>query len=124
MNKDGNHFLSKEYCFFDGKKKRCRNYTTLTASVYHPLLKKQVPLTVMETEAEDARCIMLFWTLFQEALQKASSNENNKFNPSGWSMDMADANLIGIKDVFGSEALNQVKTCEFHFKQNRNKQAR
>ena len=37
---------------------------------------------------------------------------------------MAGANLIGIKDVFGSEALNQVKTCEFHFKQNRNKKAR
>lgn len=53
MNKDGEHFLNKEFCFFDGKKKRCRNYTTLTASVYHALLKKQVPLAVMETEAED-----------------------------------------------------------------------
>jgi hypothetical protein len=36
MNKDGDHFLNKEFCFFDGKKKHCRNYTTLTESVYHP----------------------------------------------------------------------------------------
>ena len=123
MNKDGVHFLNKEYCFFDGKKKRCRNYTTLTASVYHPLLKKQIPLAVMETEAEDSRCVTLFWTLFQESLSKATTSTCT-FNPTGWSTDMAGANLVGIRDVFGSEALKRVKTCEFHFKQNRNKKAR
>lgn len=37
---------------------------------------------------------------------------------------MDGANLVGIRNVFGSEALQQVKTCEFHFKQNRNKKAR
>ena len=37
---------------------------------------------------------------------------------------MAGANLIGIRDAFGSEALKPMKTCEFHFKQNRNKKAR
>jgi hypothetical protein len=42
----------------------------------------------------------------------------------GWSTDMAGVNLVGIRDVFGSKALKQVKTCEFHFKQNRNKKAR
>lgn len=123
MNKDGEHFLNKEYCFFDGKKKRCRNYTTLTASVYHPLLKKQIPLAVMETETEDSRCVTLFWRLFQEALGKATTSTCT-FNPTGWSSDMAGANLVGIRDVFGSEALKRVKTCEFHFKQNRNKKAR
>jgi hypothetical protein len=60
MNRDGDHFLNEEYCFFDGKQKCCRNFTTLTASVYHPLLKKQIPLAVMETEAEDSSCISLF----------------------------------------------------------------
>ena len=33
MNKDGDHFPNKKFCFFDGKKRRCRNYTTLTASI-------------------------------------------------------------------------------------------
>jgi hypothetical protein len=45
-------------------------------------------------------------------------------NPTGWSTDMAGANLVGIRDVFGSEAFKRVKTCEFHFKQNHNKKAR
>lgn len=40
MNKDGDHFLQEEYCYIYGKVKRCRNYVTLTASTYHPLLKK------------------------------------------------------------------------------------
>ena len=59
----------------------------------------------METEAEDARCVTLFWTLFQEALRKVTSRNDNTFAPTGWSTDMAGANLIGIRDVFGSEAL-------------------
>ena len=37
MNKDGEHFLRDEYCYFDGKVKRCKDYVTLTASTYHPL---------------------------------------------------------------------------------------
>lgn len=78
----------------------------------------------METEAEDARCVTLFLTLFQEALHKATSRNDNTFNPTGWSTDMAGANLVGIRNVFGSEALKRVKTCEFHFKQNHNKKAR
>ena len=40
MNKDGDHFLQEEYCYFHGKVKQCKNYVTLTASTYHPLLKK------------------------------------------------------------------------------------
>ena len=46
-----------------------------------------------------------------------------KFNPVGWCSDMAGANLNGIKKVFGREALNKIKTCEFHFQENRNKKA-
>ena len=66
----------------------------------------------METDAEDSQCITLFWTLFQEALGKATST-SNVFNPSGWSTDMAGANLVGIKNVFGADALKRVKTCNF-----------
>ena len=40
----GENFLSEEFCFFDCKHDRCRGFTTLTASPYHPLLQKQVPL--------------------------------------------------------------------------------
>ena len=49
MDKKGDHFLSKEFCFFDGKRKRC----SLTASEYHPLLRKQLPLATMGAVTED-----------------------------------------------------------------------
>ena len=38
MNRDKDHFLGQEFCFFDGKYKRAKGYVTLTASVYHHLL--------------------------------------------------------------------------------------
>ena len=60
MDKDGNHFMKEEFCFFDGKRKRCRGFVTLTASVYYGLLQKQVPLAVMEAEKEDTTNIALF----------------------------------------------------------------
>ena len=50
MDRNGEHFLKEEYCIFDGKFKRCRDFVTLTASVYHPLLNRQIPCAVMETE--------------------------------------------------------------------------
>ena len=63
MDKEGNHFLKSEFCYFDGKYKRCRDFVTLTASVYHPLLRK-LTLAIMEAETEDTENISLFWTLF------------------------------------------------------------
>ena len=59
--------LQQEFCYFDGKVKQCRNYITLTASTYHPLLKRQIPLAIMETERQNSENIELLWTLFNEA---------------------------------------------------------
>ena len=53
MHRTGGNFLSSEFCYFDGKVKRCKGFVTLTASVYHPLLQKLVPLAVMECAAEN-----------------------------------------------------------------------
>ena len=39
MEKEGDHFMAKEYCFFDGNHKRCRGFITLGCYVYHPLLR-------------------------------------------------------------------------------------
>ena len=97
MNKDWDHFLSEEFCYFDGKVKRCRNFVTLTAITYHPLLKKKTPLAIMETEGESSQTIELFWSLFNQALRKAAGDENVLFNPKGWCTDMAGANMNGKK---------------------------
>ena len=56
--------LQEEFCCFDGKVKRCKGHTTLTASVYHPLLQKQVVLATMECRCEDSNYVSTFWREF------------------------------------------------------------
>ena len=124
MDRNGEHFLKDEYCFFDGKFKRCQNFVTLTASVYHPLLKRQIPLAVMEAEQESTENIVLFWSLFNEGLQKVTGDDKMVFNPQGWCTDMAGANMNGLQQVFGEDSLSRMKSCEFHFKDSINKMAR
>ena len=104
--------------------KRCCDFVTLTASVYHPLLRKQITLAIMEAETGDTENIGLFWTLFNEVLQKVSGNIKKKFNPLGWCTNMAGANMTGICNVFGDSAKCCIKSCEFHFKDHRNKKAK
>lgn len=124
MDREGDHFMQEEYCYFDCKVKRCHNFVTLTASTYHPILKKQIPLATMETEKEDSENIELFWTLFNASIKKAADDNTVSFNPTGWCTDMAGANMNGIRKVFGEDALSRIKSCEFHFKESRNKMAR
>ena len=75
----------------------------------------------MEAEQENTANVELFWTLFNEALTKINQAPV-KFNPIGWCTNMAGANLAGISKVFGDSAC--IKTCEFHFKDCRNKKAK
>ena len=123
MDRDGEHYFNEEFCFFDGKHKRCRGFVTLTASVYNSLLRKQVTLAIREGEAENTENVSLFWALFNEVLKKISGNKSAMFNPTGWCTDMAGASLAGICNVFGNAAKTRIKSCEFHFKDHRNKKA-
>ena len=67
-----NSFLSNEYCSFDGKVKRTKGFTTLTASVYHPFLQEQVPLGTMECISEDEESVSRYWKIFNEAYKEAN----------------------------------------------------
>ena len=120
MDRNGENFLKEEYCFFDGKVKRCRDFVTLTAGVHHPLLKRQILLAVMETEQENSENIELFWTLFNEGLRKVSGDNNTVFNPLGWCTDMAGANMNGLQQLFGDDAPSCIKSCEFQREQEQN----
>ncbi|CAB3994344.1 Angiopoietin-1 receptor [Paramuricea clavata] len=124
MDQSGEHILNNEFCYFDGKVKRCKGFVSLTASVYHPLMRKLVPLATMECNGENTSTISLFWNTFNDVLKKESGNDSYVFNPRGWITDMAGANMEGIKTVFGTSAVDRIKTCEFHFKDCRNRQAR
>lgn len=78
----------------------------------------------METEGENSQTIELFWSLFNQALRKAAGDENVLINPKGWCTDMAGANMNGLQKVFGDDVQTRIKSCEFHFKESRNKVAR
>ena len=55
--------FSEEYCYFDANHKRVTLYTTLTASMYHPLLRKQVVLATMQCKHENTKFVTIFWRL-------------------------------------------------------------
>lgn len=99
MDETKDHILSKEFCFFDGKVKRCNDFASLTASVYHPILRKLVPLATMECETEDACNVELFWNCFNKVLRKEKKDENYVFNPRAWVTDMAGSNMEGLIKV-------------------------
>ena len=118
----GHEFLEDEPCFFDGKSLKLRKgLKTLTLSVYHPLLRKQLPLAIMDCEAEDTQNITIFWNLLNECIQIESGNSTMKFDPCGFCLDMAGCNRAAGVTVFGQIFLQKIKSCEFHFKQCRNR---
>ena len=59
-----------------------------------------------------------------EAYKVVAGDDTLHFNPKGWCTDMAGANMNGLLRVFGDDVLTHIKTCEFHFKESKNKIAR
>ena len=55
MNSENDEELPSEFCFSDGKVKRTKSFTTLTASCYNPFLQKHVPLAVMMCTKDDKK---------------------------------------------------------------------
>ena len=102
--------------FFDSKYGRVKNFKALTASVYHKLLKCQIPLAIMDFKHEVSAHVVLFWHLFNEAYKKAN-NANEKSHTTGWSTDMVANNFNNLEKVYGEDILNKIKGCEFHFKE-------
>ena len=85
---------------------------TLTASTYDPLIKKTNPTSSWRP-----------LTLFNASLKKAADDNTVSFNPTGWCTDMVGANMNVLRKVFGEGAVSRTKSCEFHFKESRNRMA-
>ena len=118
---DQEHFLSNEYCYVDAKWNRCKDFPTITLSVYHPVLRKQVPLFTMECEGETGECYAKFFHLINEAIAKVAAGR--VFDPiAGFMADEAGGLQEGLRRVYGNPVLEKLKTCEFHFLQCANRQ--
>ena len=115
------HYLSEEFVFFlYGKADRVTFFHSLSASVYHPLLKRQVSLATLECKHEDSRHVELFWNLFNHCFKEADKTFL-RFNPIGWCTDMAGCNFNGLQQVYGEHILNKIKGGEFHFQESINR---
>ena len=123
MHRNNNTYMSSEYCFFDGNHTRVKNYVTLTATAYHPLLCKQAVLVTMQSKQEDKENIEIFWGAFNKAYKEANNEVTEKFHPSGWCTDMTSCNFIGLVKIYGEDVLQYIKGCEFYFRDSVNQHA-
>ena len=124
MDKEGDLFLAKEYCFFDGNHRRCRDFVpdfvTLGCYVYHPLLRKLIRLASMEINVEDSDAIQIFWRLFNKVIAEHKGGPSYKFYPLGWCTDEAGSNWEGLFRVFG-DVRDRIVSCVFHYRQSVNR---
>ena len=104
---------------FDGNEKRVNNMTTLTLSIYHPLIRKQIILATLNCEGENKENAELFWRCWEEAL--GGKNGSTCFNPTGIILDEKGSNWKAVENVYGKELLHRCYSCEFHFKQSVNR---
>ena len=75
MDIDGDHFMHEEYYHFDGTHKNVKLFVTLTAIVYHPLLRKKVILATINCKHEGSNYVAEFWHKFNDAYRKLNTTE-------------------------------------------------
>ena len=114
-NINSDHFMGQQYAHFDGNVKRISKMIVLTLSLYHPLLRKQIPLATMDCESKNKESAELFWKVWIEALKEF--NGKIKFDPVGIILDEKTCNWNPIKKYFGDGFIKRCVSCEFHFKQ-------
>ena len=49
----GDHYMRSSPAYFDAKENQVRGMSTNTLSVYHPILRKQLPLACMDCSEEN-----------------------------------------------------------------------
>ena len=91
--KDG---LQKENAYFDG-------FISFALWLIHGPMREMLRLASMEMRTENTNDISIFFTLFNEVLQKVSGIEGYKFNPWCFMCDEGGANYRAVRDVYGEE---------------------
>ena len=123
MRRDGNSFMNAEYYYLNGNFKKVKSFATLTASVYHSLLRKQVVLASMQCNQEGKENIEIFWHILN-ITYKEMHGDDEKFFPAGWCTDMPSGNFIGLVKIYDEDILETVKRCEFYFRDSVNRKAK
>ena len=103
-------------CYFDVMHTRVRGFKTLMLWLHHPGMRRMKRLASMDVMKENKDLVVLFFCLFNSALQDYTGNENYMFNPPMFITDEAGMMHQGIHEVFGDSVLEKVSTCQWHFK--------
>ena len=103
LDRDGDHYLNSSYVHFDGNEKRVSKMTTLTLSLYHPLIQKSVILATFQCERENSESAELFWKCWNDVLNE--DGDAHAFNPTGIILDERSGNWRAIENIFGKEFL-------------------
>ena len=74
---DSDHLLKHVYCHFHDNHKRVKEFVTLTASVYHPLLRKQLILATMNCKHGDSNNVARFGQKFSKSSRKVNTAKKN-----------------------------------------------
>ena len=72
MDFDSDHFLRHAYWHFHGNHKIVKEFVTLTATIYHPLLRKQLVLATMNCSNNVAK----LGQKFSKASRKVNQTKN------------------------------------------------
>ena len=107
--------LQEEPAYFDGTFNRMWGFVSFALCIYHPTLRKVLRLANMEMRSEKTEDVSIFFTLFNEILEKVTGKNSYKFNPRCFVCD-GGANFTGQKEVCGEEFVkDRVYGCQWHF---------
>ena len=76
MDFDSDHFLRHAYWYFHGNHKIVKQFVMLTATIYHPLLRKQLVLATMNCKHEDSNNVTKLGQKFSKASRKVNQTKN------------------------------------------------
>ena len=114
----GEDGLQKENAYFDATHTRVHGFKSFALWLIHGPMREMLRLASMEMRTENTNDISLFFTLFNEVVEKVSGIEGYKFNPQCFMCDEGGANYRPVRDVYGEEFCRDwVRGCQFHFKQ-------
>ena len=103
------------YAHIDFQPSRVTGMTVFGAQLYHPCLKKVVPLFKYYAEDETSESAVEGLQHFNEALKIFTEGKCDKFNPEGWMSDEAGSLIKAMDTVYGQSIHARMVTCKAHF---------
>ena len=117
------NILQEENAYFDATHTRVHGFKSLGLWLFHPTMRKVIRLASMDLRTENSKDIALFFTLFNEMLQKVTGKPDYKFNPCYFLWDEGGANHNALKIVYGEDFCKErVVGCQWHFRSDTNEQ--